>query len=715
MAFRWFNRSPDLVAVAIIGWFSLLAIAFAAATPFGEAPDEVPHFLYVHYVLEEGLPIVGDKASVFARGDTQRSHPPLYYLIGALLVADTQRADFAEYMPLNPFGSVGVVSSANLNNHLHRRDYSGDSGIAFWRLRLYSIALACGTLWFTYLTGKRLFSAPVGLAASLVLASIPTFIHISSSINDDNLITLMSALCLYLCARALTGDSSLRNTLLVGLSVGAGLLSKQHGIALLGYLAITALLGLWQRAWTWRYAFRWLLITVGVAALTTSWWYLRNVLLYGDPLAAEVTLALWGRGDRPLLLAEFEAIWFSFWMILGYFNIRGAEWLYVYVGALTLLGGAGLAWWMLRKRADRLPAAFLVGCFLSLNVVVFVMLLRVAGGQGRIYFPVAGAFALLLVVGGRALIGKFAPLVAVPLAAMALITPFTYLPRAYPTLEVVETVPPTATRLAIRAETLTLHAYALETSVLARGEPLRLTLYFSGKHAENAHFFAVVVNPRTGEGIGGVDTFLGMAASADLNPDLLYRATVSIPMLADLLPEPPMQVQVQLGWRVGIGGRALPLTTLEGAPLESLVVNGAVLLDSAWQPPPAETKAEATFGGALRLTGYTLSAATVRGGAELSLTLHWEGISRLAADYQMAFGVLDERDQVVVQADGAPHGYPTSAWQIGVPFAETRRLTLPPDLPNGVYRLYIGWYDQNGERLPLSAGETLYFVPLRAE
>lgn len=715
MAFSWFNRSPDRVAAALIGWFSLLAITFAAATPFGEAPDEVPHFLYVHYLLEEGLPIVGDKASVFARGDTQRSHPPLYYLIGALLVADTQRADFAEYMPLNPFGSVGVVSSANLNNHLHRLHYSGDSGSAFWRLRLYSIALACGTLWFTYLTGKRLFNASVGLAASLLLASLPTFIHISSSINDDNLITLMSALCIYLCARALTGDHSLRNTLLIGLSVGSGLLSKQHGIALFGFVGLTALIGLWQRDWAWRAALRWLLLTVGVAALTAGWWYFRNVILYGDPLAAEVTLALWGRGDRPLLLAEFEAIWFSFWMILGYFNIRGAEWLYIYVGALTLLSGAGLAWWMLRKRADRLKIAFLLGCILSLNVVVFVMMLRVAAGQGRIYFPIGGAACLLLIVGVRALFGRFYPLIALPLAAMAIITPFTYLPRAYPALEVVEAVPPTAAHLAIRAETLTLHAYTLETPVLARGAPLRLTLYFSGKHAANAHFFAVVVNPRTGEGIGGVDTFLGMAPTADLDPDLLYRATVSIPMRADLPPEPPMQVQIQLGWREGIGGRALPLTTFDGAPLESLVVKGAVLLDSAWQPPHAETTVQATFGAALRLTGYTLSTPTLRGGADLNIELHWESISRLAADYRLAFGILDERDQIVVQADGAPHGYPTSVWQVGVPFVETRRLTLPPDLPSGAYRLYIGWYDQDGARLPLPSGETLYYVPLRAE
>ncbi|MDW8298929.1 MAG: glycosyltransferase family 39 protein [Anaerolineae bacterium] len=715
MAFRRILRSPDLAAALIIAWFCALALSYASVVPFGEAPDEVPHFLYVHYLLKEGLPVIEDRATVFARGDTQRSHPPLYYLIGALLVADTQRSDFAEYMLHNPFASNGVVGHANQNIHLHRLRYSGDSDVAFVRLRLYSIALACGTLWLTYLTGKRLFNAPLGLAAMFLLASIPTFIHISSSLNDDNLVTLMSALCIYLCARALTGDHSLRNTLLIGLSAGAGLLSKQHGVALLGYVGLTVLLGLLWRSWTLRFALRFMLVSVASATLVAGWWYVRNFLLYGDPIAAEATLGLWGRGSRPLLLQEFEGVWFSFWMILGYLNIRGAEWLYPYVTLLTFFGALALVWHMLRSSTDRLQGIFLLGCFLSLNVVMFVIMLRAAAGQGRMYFPVAGVFALLLMVGWRVLAGKFAPLLVTPLAAAALIAPFTYLPRAYAALEVVETVPADAVRLDVRAETLTLHAYKLDRPVIGRSEPMRLTVYFSGSHAENAHFYAAVINPRTGERLGGVDTYLGMAPTDSLDPNLLYRAKLTIPMRADLPPEPPMQTLLQFGWRVPHTGRTLPLTNAKNGLLESLVVAGAVLVDSAWQPPRAEQATDARFGSALRLIGYTLSEQTLRSGAELAVTLSWEALASLTTDYRLALGILDERDQIVAQADGAPSGLPTSVWQRGIRFAETRYLELPSELPTGIYRLYIGWYDENGARLPLPNGATLFFVTLRAE
>jgi len=713
--YKRFLRTPDFAAALIIAWFCALALSYASAVPLGEAPDEVPHFLYVHYLLQEGLPVVEDRATVFARGDTQRSHPPLYYLIGALLVADTQRADFAEYMAHNPFASIGVVSYANQNVHLHRLRYSGDSAVAFWRLRLYSIVLACGTLWLTYLTGKRLFNASLGLAAMFLVASIPTFIHISSSINDDNLVTLMSALCIYLCGRALTGDQSLRNALLVGVSVGAGILSKQNGFALFGYVAFTALIGLWQRLWTWQFAVRWTLSAFGAAALLSSWWFVRNLMLYGDPLAANAPISLWGRGDNPLLLAEFEGIWVSFWMILGYMNVRGAEWLYPYVNALTLLGITALAWHFLRARADRVRLIFLAACFLSLNAVMFVVMLRAASGQGRVYFPIAGVFALLLVIGLRALLGRMAPLLVVPIAVAALLAPYVHLPRAYAGLEVVERVPAEAIQLEVRAETLTLHAYALHKPSIARGEPLRLSLYFSGYHAENAHFYAVAINPRTGERIGGVDTYLGMAPTAALDPDARYRAVLTIPMRADLPPEPPMQVRLQLGWRVPRTERVLPLQRADGAPIESLVVDGAVLMDGTWQPSRTEQTTDVRFGDALRLVGYTLDPAVLRGGAELAVTLSWEALASPREDYRLAFGVLDERDQIVAQADGQPSGYPTSLWQRGVRFAETRHLKLPIELPSGMYRLYIGWYDQNGARLALPDGQTLFFVPLRAE
>jgi hypothetical protein len=714
-ACKRFLRTPDFAAALIVAWFCVLALGYASAVPLGEAPDEVPHFLYVHYLLQEGLPVVEDRATVFARGDTQRSHAPLYYLIGALLVADTQRSDFTEYMARNPFASIGVVSHANQNVHLHRLRYSGDSNVAFWRLRLYSIALACGTLWLTYLTGKRLFNAALGLAAMFLLASIPTFVHISSSINDDNLVTLMSALCVYLCARALTGDQSLRNALLVGLSAGAGILSKQHGFALLGYVAFTALIGLWQRLWTWRFAIRWTLSALAAAALLTSWWFVRNLMLYGDPLAVNAPLSLWGRGDNRLVLAEFEGAWVSFWMILGYMNVRGAEWLYPYVSALTLLGVAALIWHFWRQRADRMHVIFLAACFLSLNAMMLVVMLRVASGQGRLYFPIAGVFTLLLMVGLRTLLGKLAALSVVPIAAAALLMPYIYLPRAYAGLEIVERVPTDATRLDVRAETLTVHAYALHESSIERGQPLRLSLYFSGYHAENAHFFAVAINPRTGERVGGVDTYLGMAPTDALDPDSLYHAVLTVPMRADLPPEPPLQVRLQLGWRVPRTERTLPLQRADGTPIENLVVDGAVLMDSTWQPPRTEQATDVRFGNALRLVGYTLDQDMLRSGAQLAITLSWEALASLRDDYRLALGVLDERDQIVAQADGQPSGYPTSVWQRGARFAETRYLKLPTELPSGTYRLYIGWYNQNGTRLALPDGQTLWFVPLRVE
>ena len=56
------------------------------------------------------------------------------------------------------------------------------------------------------------------------------------------------------------------------------------------------------------------------------------------------------------------------------------------------------------------------------------------------------------------------------------------------------------------------------------------------------------------------------------------------------------------------------------------------------------------------------------------------------------------------QLDGYPRGgeRPTSTWQPGERLTDGRVIVLPPDLPEGEYRLLVGLYDwQDGVRLPL--------------
>jgi len=100
-------------------------------------------------------------------------------------------------------------------------------------------------------------------------------------------------------------------------------------------------------------------------------------------------------------------------------------------------------------------------------------------------------------------------------------------------------------------------------------------------------------------------------------------------------------------------------------------------------------------------------ARLVPGGAgqSLELALRWVALGRPAGDYTVSVQVRDAQDHIVVQADAQPqqNGYPTSFWEPGEVIDDGYSLSLPADLPNGDYGVYVCLYERaTMERLPVS-------------
>ena len=117
-------------------------------------------------------------------------------------------------------------------------------------------------------------------------------------------------------------------------------------------------------------------------------------------------------------------------------------------------------------------------------------------------------------------------------------------------------------------------------------------------------------------------------------------------------------------------------------------------------PTPAISSAT-TFGGNLRLLGFTLKATTAgpglyRAGGNLPLSLFWAVETPPTKDYSFFLHLCQQCDAPPAAGEDGPplEGYlPTSTWLPGKPARDDRAIALPHDLPPGRYTLLLGVYD----------------------
>jgi hypothetical protein len=110
---------------------------------------------------------------------------------------------------------------------------------------------------------------------------------------------------------------------------------------------------------------------------------------------------------------------------------------------------------------------------------------------------------------------------------------------------------------------------------------------------------------------------------------------------------------------------------------------------------------DATFGGQLRLLGYATERGEARPGGSLTVTLGWQSLGAVAADYSVVTMLKGADGQPVEQNQrglgGGGEG--TSAWEAGRWVFRTSTLVLKEKLPPGEYTLAVGLYDSKARRL----------------
>ena len=226
---------PAMVASVVLG------AAFVALVPAGLPYDEPAHWANVEFYLEQHrMPELGEVGASY-----EAQMGPVAYLLYALVAA--------------PF-------------HLFGLEVAG-----FYASRALGIVLLLALATGLAVVAQRVLRPHRGIALLVVAAAglNPMLLAVATSIQNDVLALLLGTAALVCCLDAGRGRvaGSARRAVLVGVLLALALLTK---VTAWPFVVAIGLVLLWRRRW------RDLAITAGVTAALSSWWFVRNLLLYGD-------------------------------------------------------------------------------------------------------------------------------------------------------------------------------------------------------------------------------------------------------------------------------------------------------------------------------------------------------------------------------------------------------------------------------------------------
>jgi hypothetical protein len=169
------------------------------------------------------------------------------------------------------------------------------------------------------------------------------------------------------------------------------------------------------------------------------------------------------------------------------------------------------------------------------------------------------------------------------------------------------------------------------------------------------------------------------------------------------------QIPVRIPGRAGSGQYAWRVTLLDsrGASVGQVTLEQIQVIapERVFALPSVSHRTDARLGDVIDLAGFD-APERLTAGQPLTVTLVWQAIAESDQDYKAFVHLLDADGRLVAQSDQVPVNWtrPTSGWQTGEFVSDPHTLDLKPDLPPGEYRMVVGMYAGNLQRLAVSTG-----------
>jgi 4-amino-4-deoxy-L-arabinose transferase-like glycosyltransferase len=696
---------PYLTLLVVL--FGLLGVLHGVTVPLFEAPDEIWHFSFIEVMARErALPVQPtEEKDIWLRESGQ---PPLYHILSALLILPLDTRDFPGFVRFNldhPAIDAGSERDAP-NVFIHTRyeafPYRG-SVLAVHLLRLLGVLWGAGAIVGVYLTAREVAPERAGLAlvAAGVAALNPHFVFISSVINNDAAAACLCTWALWLCVRLARGTLGRRGVVGLGVLLGLSLLSKVSALALLPLVALALALA-WWRDRNWRALLLRGIGGFGFAFLVSGWWYIRNWVLYGDPLGWSIWLQDIGvqRISFDELLRQFGHVFTSFWSPADGLFPPPVFW---GLGALMALSTIGVVVLIVgrKRRADLCAEGLiLVGAWL---VLLFASLVRymttTPSAEGRLLFPGLASVALFLVLGWYVIVPRqwhlaSFSLVGAGLLALCVASPlFAIKPRYALPLVDEQSLPRDMEPLASSAGSPELLGVKVEPEVVATGDAVHVTLYWRAEGALPPDVRAVVQLWSAGGRLLGQSD---RVPAGEIYPPDLWRAGDVVRDAHRVVVVAPGPAACQV--TVALRDQGSALGEFSTRPRYKL------------SPPPltedlATKRVEYRLGDLVTLTGWSASDSIDPTTGRLPVTLYWRVEAEMDESYTVFVHLFDADGKGLGQGDGLPlmGDYPTTFWGQGETLADTHLVVLDGPPPGGGY-LLVGMYRQeDGARLPAYA------------
>ncbi len=398
-------------------YFSVISMIFMVVIPPFEAPDEQFHLQYINFVSKYNtLPNQYEDLTNPERHVGEGHQHPLYYIVTGFfnyfLNTDShvrfnlivnKKHDWKKVIE----GKLPVFNHINDGVFLDREDK-----ILFYCIRFFSILFSLLNLLFIIKIARLFFkeSEYVFLTCFFV-ASLPQFIFISSVINNDNLANLLSTICIFLILKDSKNSNTKASYVYLGLLIGLGILTKKTLLYLVPVFLIIESIKFITNSNDRKQTIINSLITIIFILLVSSWYFIRNKLIYGDFLATQMEFeTLKGLINEKSLFSIYFITPFvpsfvrSFIGALGWMNLILPLYVYVFYILIFLLSLLGF----IKNGIESLKSnkKLIYSILLTLGCLVGIIYYNLTynQSQGRFIFPVISVISVLFTIGLQKLI-----------------------------------------------------------------------------------------------------------------------------------------------------------------------------------------------------------------------------------------------------------------------------------------------------------------------